>query len=167
MEFFASWVFKCRMWVYLKMKYPKLEVVSKAVKNGFEAERKVESFLKTIGVEYKKQPRGRILLADFSISGRADFLTKNCVIEVKSSKTNFRREWLAQLNLYMKMFDVETGILVRLSGNSVIMKAYEFNNELYRESLKYFEWFLENKPSPPEKCEEKWCGFRHVCMGKR
>ncbi len=169
MEFFASWVFRCRVWVYLKMNYPELEAPSKVVKKGFEAERKFEEFLKLVGVKYVKQPKGKIELENFSVIGKADFLTEKCVIEVKNSSRNFPIEWIAQLNLYMKIFDVEKGILVKFHGDGVKMKTFEFDKELYEKSLEYFSWFLENKPDFPKGCSAKLCSFRHVClnMGKR
>ncbi len=167
MEFFASWVFRCRVWVHLKMNYPDLEIVSRAVKRGFEAEKRIEELLKVIGVDYRKQPRGKIVLDEFSITGRADFLTENCVIEVKNSTKNFPKEWIAQLNLYMKMFGVGRGILVRFVGESAVMRAFEFDRRLYDESLEYFEWFLENRPSPPESCSKRWCSYKHLCVGRK
>ncbi len=163
MEFFASWVFKCRRWVYLKMKFPRLEKPPDIVRKGVLAEKKVEKFFELMGVDYVKQPRGRIDFENFSILGRADFLTKGCVVEVKHSSRNFPKDWVAQLNLYMKMFGVDKGVLVRLSGDSISMKLFEFDEVLYRDSVEYFEWFLENRPNPPEKCYNTWCGFKHIC----
>jgi len=166
MRFLASWVFRCPFWVYFQQKYPECNLVSrKNFERGKIAEREFEKLLKERRIRYSYQRHLSLKTSNYSISGRADFITSDRVYELKSVRM-FRKpnkNWVGQLNLYMAMSGKRKGSLVQYNG--VEFKEYRVNysKELLEESLKYFERIRSGKILR-EYTHCNSCVFAFICL---
>jgi CRISPR-associated exonuclease Cas4 len=175
-NFYASWVFKCPRWVYFKLKYPEREIVNPEIKRlGDMGEKIAREMLKK---EYQVFPgKKRSLYFDgFKITGKPDFkvLLNECfeIVEVKKVRKirKFpRKQWIAQLNLYLKMEDIESGFILEISDEKVRKGIWRFSEDLYRRSIEYYRTIyadLRDGIIPrPDRRECFFCSFRVFCSG--
>jgi len=148
--------------------YPKEEIFDVAKReSGILAEAKAYKYLKRF---YPRRGRNRKLyFRDFSLSGRPDFILNGSVIEVKKSKLwRIRREWLAQLNLYLLFEKSEEGYLFEVGDNGFRITKYKFNPEIVREALNYFlilERHISRNKIPIKSNSNfcKFCSYSHLC----
>ncbi len=166
MRFLASWVFRCPFWVYFQQKYPECNLVSRRnFERGKIAEKEFEKFLKKRRIRYSYQKHLSLVTRNYSISGRADFITSERVYEIKSVR-RFKKpnkNWIGQLNLYLAMSGKRKGSIVQYNGIEFKEKRISYSEELLEESLEYFERILSGKISREySNCSS--CIFAFICL---
>ncbi len=163
--FFVSWALKCMRFSYFSF-YAKPKIPWNMKVKGELSERRAELTLK----HRMKIWRGKnkiMYFKNFTLVGRADFVSDDFVIEVKSNFNNtFFIPSLAQLNLYMLMEGKDRGLL--LMGNRVF--EVERSDFIIKQSISYFESLAKHITEfrIPEKSVEYCycCAFKECCNGK-
>ncbi|MFW6128155.1 MAG: CRISPR-associated protein Cas4 [Halobacteriota archaeon] len=169
MRFNVSWVGKCIRWSYLKCVYPDSEKFDKSkLEVGMWAERVAQQKLAPYHV--KKGRNRKLHFQGFTLSGRADFVAKNWVVEVKKSNIGYKRpEWFAQLNLYLLMENKDIGILFEVGDERNRVTKIKFSPRLVKESIEYFcllrnHIMKEEIPQVPRNRYCWFCSYRGLCM---
>ncbi len=169
MRFNVSWVGRCIRWSFLKCLYPQSEEFDQGkLEIGLWAERVARQKLDPY---YPRRGRNKHLhFQGFILSGRADFVVKGYVVEVKKSNLRYKRpEWFAQLNLYLLMENKELGMLLEVGDERSRITRVKFSPRLAKESIEYF-WLLRNYvgehkiPKVPRSRSCWFCGYKTLCM---
>lgn len=149
--------------------YPKSEHFDESkVEIGMWAERVARQKLEPY---YPRRGRNKELyFRDFTLSGRADFIVKGCVVEVKKSSFKYKRpEWFAQLNLYLLMENKDLGMLLEVGDEKSRVTRVKFSPRLAKESIEYF-WLLRNYimdddiPLIPRSRNCWFCSYKRLCI---
>jgi CRISPR/Cas system-associated exonuclease Cas4 (RecB family) len=151
-------------WSYFKCLIPEKERLNVAMlKAGREAEEvALRYLLKKYKVRRCKNKEAHF--NDFSIVGRADFILNGQeIVEVKNSKWLRKPElrWFAQLNIYLFLENVESGMLLEVGQKTIRETKMGFSPKLLRVSLRYFselQNFITNNRTP-EIRESRYCRF--------
>ncbi len=144
---------------YYKPKLPK-----RLILKGQLSEKRAKTMLKS-KMDIKRGKTKKIYFKNFTLVGRADFISDDCVIEVKSSFNNkFLIPSLAQLNLYMLMEEKDKGLLIMGEKEILVEKS----NFVIRQSLAYFEQLAKHilEFKIPEG-DTEFCGnccFTKICF---
>jgi CRISPR-associated exonuclease Cas4 len=175
-NFYASWIFRCPRWIYLKLRYPEKEIIDENIKKmGDFGERIAKEFLSR---KYRIFHGKRRFLEfdEFRIVGKADFkvLTPQNsfeIVEVKRVK-RLRRfpmaRWIAQLNLYMAMESISSGFILEVSDDRIRKGNWRFSKNLFKKSVQYYRDVKEmmDNGDPMMKRSECWnCSYKHLCEG--
>ncbi len=112
---------------------------------GRMAERRAFLWLKNMGIDVKRAGNRELhvrlthngRMEEFTLTGRADYLAENAVVEVKAGRprTSYIPAYLAQLNLYMLMYGIDQGLLLFGDGTFLRVRRSDF---VIRQSLSYF-----------------------------
>jgi len=115
------------------------------------AERRAFLWLKNAGFDVRRAGNRKMYFrvnhsgrtVDYTLVGRADYLTDDLIVEVKASrpKARYMLPYLAQLNLYMLMYEVDNGILLFGDGTFLKVRRSDF---IIRQSLSYFAELAEH-----------------------
>ena len=113
---------------------------------GRLAEKRALLWLKNEGMDVKRAGNREIYVSvngvEYTLVGRADYLSRNAVIEVKAGKPRIRYilAYLAQLNLYMLMYGLNEGMLIFGDGTALEVERSDF---VIRQSLTFFSRLAE------------------------
>lgn len=149
--------------------YPRLEQFDERNHEiGMWAERVAHQKLEPY---YPRRGRNKELhFQDFTLSGRADFLVKGCVVEVKKSSLRYRRpEWFAQLNLYLLMENKDLGMLLEVGDEKFRVTRIEFSPRVAKESIEYFRllrnYVREGDIPSFSRSRDCWfCSYKALCI---
>ncbi len=165
LSFSVSWALRCMRYSYFAY-YTKPKLSRRLEEKGRLTERRAEMALKYTGKKIWRGKTRELYFKDFTLVGRADFVSDNEVIEVKTRLSSaFLVPNMAQLNLYMLMEGKDNGILLSGDGRFLRLERSEF---LIRQSLRYFEALAEHITyfDIPEGdrtfCRN--CHFRRFCV---
>lgn len=169
MRFFASWALRCLRWSYFRYFIP-AKLDAQFVERGKRAEELAEKRL-----SYFRLRRGKnreLHFRNYVVAGRPDFVTRDAIIEVKSSiPRQFFIPYLAQLNLYMLMEGKRIGILVLVNERDELIKTIYvgFSRFIVKQCIAYFDALYEHikKSVIPEGVIDSKicssCSFSHQC----
>ncbi len=169
MRYIASWVFRCPYWIYLKIKYPGYDMISPVVvEKGRMAENEFRKVLKTEKTRFREQVNLRYVAGQYTIAGRADFVTSDRVYEVKHVE-KFRRpskNWLGQLNLYLAMSGKVDGSIVEFNGVKFREYRVRFSRRLFQDSIEFFDRIHSGRYSRyPWYC--RYCSYSFICLRRK
>ena len=146
--------------------YTKPKLSKRLEEKGRLSEKRAKMALKYMGKNIWRGRTRELYFKDFTLVGRADFVSDNEVIEVKTRLSPaFLIPNMAQLNLYMLMEGKDNGIL--LSGDGMFLKLKK-SKFLIRQSLKYFEILAGHITSfdipEGDRTFCRNCHFRRFCI---
>ncbi len=168
-RYIASWVFRCPYWIYLKTKYPDFDtILPEMLERGKKAENEFRKVLKADKIWFREQVSLKYVADNYTISGRADFVTSDRVYEVKHVE-KFRKpskNWLGQLNLYLAMTGRDNGSIVEFNGDRFREYRVRFSRKLFRDSLRFFDRIHSGRYSAyPWYC--RYCSYSFICSKRR
>jgi len=111
----------------------------------------------------------RMKYRGIDIIGRCDCVLDDAVIEFKTSRAPLIREnYVKQAMMYAYMLGKKHAYVVVITNNSVVLEAYEVDNnvvyELVSRAVKLHEHLVKNEVPEPEKSELcRNCPFRNIC----
>ncbi|AEA47637.1 hypothetical protein Arcve_1637 [Archaeoglobus veneficus SNP6] len=158
-------------WSYFSYFMP-AKLDRKLMEKGRRAEEVVEKKLSHLGL---RRARNRELyFRNYTLVGRPDFVTRDFVVEVKSSVAQqYLLPNLAQLNLYMLMEGKKLGLLVFAGNGMDKMKIIytSFSRSIIRQTIAYFDalWGYIREGVIPEIVFEvaqpvcRSCSFARLC----
>ena len=174
-SFYASSVAKCPRQVLLEKLNPKMEISDRLLGIFLIGDALHEVVQEAVGGEIEKEvviKRGGI-----TIRGRADIVTKDEVIELKTisdvSKVRLRpkHNHYMQLQVYLGGLKRKKGRLVYISKQNfeIVEHEIKFSKEAFEEAINYFKVIkdFEDKGKLPPRFETNWCWycpFRKDCF---
>ncbi len=166
MRYKASWVFRCPYWIYLKTKYPEYDKFpSEYVRKGRLAEDEFKKYLRKRNERFQEQIRLKYVAEDYTITGRADFMTPSRIYEVKHV-IKFRKppkNWIGQLNLYLGMSGKKNGSVIEFNGKKFREYRFDFSSRLFEESIAFFDRIHSgNYRRNLKQC--RFCNYSFICL---
>nr|WP_234097619.1 CRISPR-associated protein Cas4 [Sulfolobus islandicus] len=170
-EVYVTDLVRCPLKAKYELLYPELKdaeaytpsfILGDLVHKGLEEFLK-EKFNAELEVEGAKQLQidGKTI----TLKGRADALTNDYVIEIKSSRADRglpHEHHILQLRLYLWLFNKSKGVLVYITPDRIT--EYEINNPPDEaEVLELVEDFMKAKNAPKFKWECGYCTFSVLC----
>lgn len=165
MRFPASLVFRCPMEIYFMKKYPEYSRFPKELsERGRYAEKEFEKFLNSRRIGFERQKYLNFKTNEFTIYGKADFVSSSVVFEVKSVR-RFKKpvkNWIGQITLYMGMLRKKDGYIAEYNGGAFKLYPVKFRKSVFEKAIDFFrQIYLGNLWKDNDYCD--FCSYSFLC----
>ncbi len=148
------------------MKYPEYDRFSPdSARKGRIAEEEFKKYLRKRKETFRHQVALEYAATDYTIAGRADFITPSRIYEVKHVN-KFRKplkSWVGQLNLYLGMAGKENGSVIEFNGKKFREYRFDFSSRLFKESISFFDRIHSgNYRKDLRQC--RFCNYSFICL---